>query len=120
VDKATRLLWLKMRPDTPQRYEYITVENITGNVGQFIYIQPWTQFYDLKDRKDPPMSYSDHITMRNCQMEVGTFFNVKSQDDQYKLSNFHFENLDIKVLKNATFNQEYVEGFTVKNVNLQE
>jgi polygalacturonase len=120
VDKATRLLWLKMHPDTPQRYEYITVENITGNVGQFIYIQPWTQFYDLKDRKDPPMSYSDHITMRNCQMEVGTFFNVKSQDDQYKLSNFHFENLDIKVLKNATFNQEYVEGFTVKNVNLQE
>lgn len=117
VDKATRLLWLKMRPDTPQRYEYITVEEITGNVGQFIYIQPWTQFYDLKDRKDPPMSYSDHITMRNCKMEVGTFFNVKSQDDQYKLTNFHFENLDIKVTKNATFNQTYVEGFTVKNVN---
>ena len=120
VDEAARLLWLKMRPDTPQRYEYITVENITGSVGQFIYIQPWTQFYDLKDRKDPPMSYSDHITMRNCQMEVGTFFNVKSQDDQYKLTNFHFENLDITVTKNAAFNQEYVEGFTVKNVNLQE
>lgn len=120
VDEAARLLWLKMRPDTPQRYEYISVENITGNVGQFIYIQPWTQFYDLKDRKDPPMSYSDHITMRNCQMEVGTFFNVKSQDDQYKLSNFHFENLDIKVTKNATFNQEYVDGFVVKNVNLHE
>lgn len=120
VDEAARLLWLKMRPDTPQRYEYISVENITGNVGQFIYIQPWTQFYDLKDRKDPPMSYSDHITMRNCQMEVGTFFNVKSQDDQYKLSNFHFENLDIKVTKNAVFNQEYVDGFVVKNVNLHE
>lgn len=120
VDEAARLLWLKMRPDTPQRYEYITVENITGSVGQFIYIQPWTQFYDLKDRKDPPMSYSDHITMRNCQMEVGTFFNVRSQDDQYKLSNFHFENLDLKVKKNATFNQQYVDGFVVKNVNLQE
>ncbi len=120
VDEAARLLWLKMRPDTPQRYEYITVEDITGSVGQFIYIQPWTQFYDLKDRKDPPMSYSDHITMRNCKMEVGTFFNVKSQDDQYKLTNFHFENLDIKVKKNAAFNQQYVEGFVVKNVNLQE
>ena len=120
VDHATRLLWLKMRPDTPQRYEYVTVEDITGNVGQFIFIQPWTQFYDLKDRKDPPMSYSDHITMRNCQMEVNVFFNVKSQDDQYKLTNFHFENLDIKVKKNAAFNQQYVEGFVVKNVNLQE
>ena len=113
VDHATRLLWLKMRPDTPQRYEYVTVEDITGNVGQFIFIQPWTQFYDLKDRKDPPMSYSDHITMRNCQMEVDVFFNVKSQDDQYKLTNFHFENLDIKAKKNADFNQSYVDGFTV-------
>ncbi|MBE6281757.1 MAG: exopolygalacturonase [Bacteroides sp.] len=120
VDHATRLLWLKMRPDTPQRYEYVTVENITGNVGQFIFIQPWTQFYDLKDRKDPPMSYSDHITMRNCQMEVDNFFNVRKQDDQYKLSNFHFENLDIKVKKNADFNQSYVDGFTVKNVNVQK
>lgn len=119
VDEATRLLWLKMRPDTPQRYEYVTVEDITGNVGQFIYIQPWTQFFDLKDRKDPPMSYSDHITMRNCQMEVDVFFNVSKQDDQYKLSNFHFENLDIKVKKNAEFNQSYVDGFTVKNVNIQ-
>lgn len=120
VDHATRLLWLKMRPDTPQRYEYVTVENITGNVGQFIFIQPWTQFYDLKDRKDPPMSYSDHITMRNCQMEVDNFFNVRKQDDQYKLSNFHFENLDIKVKKNADFNQSFVDGFTVKNVNVQK
>ncbi len=118
VDHATRLLWLKMRPDTPQRYEYVTVEDITGNVGQFIFIQPWTQFYDLKDRKNPPMSYSDHITMRNCQMEVDVFFNVKSQDDQYKLTNFHFENLDIKAKKNADFNQSYVDGFTVKNVNV--
>lgn len=118
VNQATRLLWLKMRPDTPQQYEYVTVEDITGNVGQFIYIQPWTQFYDLKDRKDPPMSYSDHITMRNCRMEVDVFFNVKSQEDQYKLTNFHFENLDIKAKKNADFNQSYVHGFTVKNVNV--
>ena len=118
VDKATRLLWLKMRPDTPQRYEYITVEDITGNTGQFIYIQPWTQFFDLKDRKDPPMSYSNHITMRNCQMEVDHFFNVKSQDDQYKLTNFHFENLKIKVKKNGEFPTSYVDGFIVKNVEI--
>ena len=40
-----------MRPDTPQLYEYITVENITGPVKNFILIAPWTQFYDLKGRK---------------------------------------------------------------------
>ena len=30
VEHAQRLLWLKMRPDTPQNYEYIRLENITG------------------------------------------------------------------------------------------
>lgn len=120
VTKATRLLWLKMRPDTPQQYEYVTVEDITGDVGQFIYIQPWTQFFDLKDRKDPPMSYSDHITMRNCRMEVDNFFNVKSQEDQYKLTNFHFENLEIKARKNGELHESYVDGFTIKNVNVTQ
>ncbi len=28
VDQANRVLWLKMRPDTPQHYEFITVEDI--------------------------------------------------------------------------------------------
>ena len=30
ITNANRLLWLKMRPDTPQQYEYILVEDITG------------------------------------------------------------------------------------------
>ena len=30
----------------------------------FININPWTQFFDLKDRKDIPLSYADHVTMK--------------------------------------------------------
>lgn len=44
VEHAQRLLWLKMRPDTPQNYEYIRLENITGSVVNFLFAQPWTQF----------------------------------------------------------------------------
>lgn len=51
VGSGSNLLWLKMRPDTPQHYEYITLENIEGNITNFININPWTQFFDLKDRK---------------------------------------------------------------------
>jgi hypothetical protein len=51
-------------------------------------------------------------------MEVDHFFNVKSQDDQYKLTNFHFENLEIKAKKNGEFPTSYVDGFTVKNVEI--
>ena len=85
VDRARALLTLKMRPDTPQKYEYILVEDITGNVQNCLNIAPWTQFYDLKDRKDTPLSYSNNITMRNIDIDCNVFFNVK-KSDQYKLS----------------------------------
>ena len=115
VTEATNLLWLKMRPDTPQRYEYITVEDIKGDGKNFILIRPWTQFYDLKGRADTPMSYSDNIVMRNIDFDCDVFFNVEPRDDQYKLSNFTFENLNVKTRK-SNFHPEYVNGFTIKNV----
>lgn len=96
VDKAARLLWLKMRPDTPQRYEYVTVEDITGQVGRVLYIHPWTQFYDLKDRQDLPKSYADHITMRRCSLECDTYKDVELNEDQYELSDFLYESMDIR------------------------
>ena len=117
VDKATRLLWLKMRPDTPQNYEYITVEDITGNVGSFLYIRPWTQFFDLKGRKDMPMSYGRHIIMRNIEAECKTFFNVSRADDQYLLSDFLFENLKIKA-ENIECDRTQIENFKWKRVKL--
>lgn len=118
VDEANNLLWLKMRPDTPQQYEYVTVEDIEGNGKNFILVAPWTQFRDLKGRETVPMSYSDHITMRNIRFDCNVFFNVTPQEDQYHLSNFTFENLDITA-KKKDFHTEYVENFSVKNVNVK-
>ena len=116
ISNAQRLLWLKMRPDTPQRYEYITVEEIEGDARHFIYVAPWTQFYDLKGRQDLPMSYSDHITMRNIRLDCDVFFNVEPQTDQYRLTNFTFENISVTALK-PDFHSECVENFTIKNVS---
>ena len=116
--QANNLLWLKMRPDTPQRYEYITVEDITGPVKNFLLIAPWKQFYDLKGRKDSPLSYSDHIVMRNCECECETFFNAQRQDEVYRLSHFTFENLKIKA-HNKEFHPEIVDGFKHSNINVE-
>ncbi|MDR0811668.1 MAG: exopolygalacturonase [Paludibacter sp.] len=118
VNRAQRLLWLKMRPDTPQNYEYITVEDIEGNGANLIYVYPWTQFFDLKGHDGPLMSYGSHITMRNIKFDCATFFNVRASE-QYKLSDFTFENLDITA-KNTTFTPEMVENFTIKNVMVND
>lgn len=119
VSEASNLLWLKMRPDTPQLYEYVTVEDIEGDGKNFILVAPWTQFYDLKGRETVPMSYSDHITMRNIKFDCNVFFNVKKQDDQYRLSNFTFQNLSVTA-KNTDFNTEYVQNFHIENVRVDK
>ena len=116
--QANNLLWLKMRPDTPQLYEYITVEDITGPVKNFILVAPWTQFYDLKGRKDKPMSYSDHITMRRCNVDCNVFFNVKQQEEVYHLSNFVFENITVRA-KNTEFHPEIVDGFKYSGLDIK-
>ena len=118
VDQAQRLLWLKMRPDTPQNYEYITVENITGNVTNLLYVKPWTQFFDLKGRKDIPYSYSSHISMRNIDIECNIAFNIDKADDQYKLSDFTFENLQLKAKEGKTDLLKAIEGVQLKNVKI--
>ncbi|MBE5949415.1 MAG: exopolygalacturonase [Lachnospiraceae bacterium] len=115
VGTGNNLLWLKMRPDTPQHYEYITVEDVEGRITNFININPWTQFFDLKGREDIPLSYAEHITMRNCKCECTTYFNVKKDEAQYRLSNFVFENLEIKT-ENDGFIPDAIENIVVKNV----
>ena len=115
VKESMNLLWLKMRPDTPQHYEYITVEDIEGKIDSFININPWTQFYDLKGRKDIPMSYADHITVRNCKCECSTYFDVKADVQQYILSDFVLENIDIKAKKNG-YKDDIIQNVSIKNV----
>lgn len=119
VNRASNLLWLKMRPDTPQHYEYLTVEDIEGQITNFLNINPWTQFYDLKGRPDRPLSYADHVTFRNCTCRCDTYFNVKPDREQYLLSDFTFENLCIEARING-FCEESMERAAVRNVEIKE
>lgn len=118
IQNAARLLWLKMRPDTPQHYEYITVEDITGDAQSFLYIKPWTQFFDLKDRKDMPLSTANNVTMRNITLDCNVFFNV-SASEQYRLKDFIFENLTIKA-EQTECDKSQIEGFVWKNVTIEK
>ena len=94
------------------------MENISGRIDNFININPWTQFYDLKDRKDVPLSYANNITMKNCEISCIRFFDVKPDENQYKLSDFVFENLKIHAVYDD-FDTSAIDGFTVNNVNVK-
>ncbi|MCE7059462.1 glycoside hydrolase family 28 protein [Dyadobacter sp. CY343] len=114
ITNAMRVLWLKMRPDTPQKYEFVSVENIDGYAHSLIYVKPWKQFFDLKGRKDVPLSYCDNISLKNINLKCEVFFDV-SPGDYDKLSNFNFENLNITA-KNADYDKKTVKNFKMKNV----
>ena len=117
INNAKRLLWLKMRPDTPQNYEYILIEDIKGDASTFLYVRPWTQFFDLQGEKEIPLSYSSHITIRNIDLKCDAFFDVQ-QSDQYRLSDFIFENLNIKANRKTGIHTDYITNFTLKNVKV--
>lgn len=116
ADNANRVIWLKMRPDTPQHYEYVTVENFTGKTGSFLVVRPWTQFFKPENREDMPLSTCNNIVLKNINMECKNFFDVGASE-KYKLVNFTFENIDVKDQKNA-FTKDIIENTIVKNVKI--
>ena len=115
-ENTNNVLWLKMRPDTPQHYEYVTVENFTGKCRNFLLIRPWTQFYVKEDRDDMPLSQCNNVSFNGIQMECDNFFNV-SASDKYALKDFAFANVDVKDKKGA-FSKDVIENTTVKNVKI--
>jgi polygalacturonase len=118
IENAMRVLWLKMRPDTPQKYEFVSVENVDGYAYSLIYVKPWKQFFDLKGRKDVPLSYSDNISLKNIKLKCEVFFDV-SPGEYDKLSKFNFENLDITA-KNGDYDKSVVKDFTLSNVKVND
>ena len=116
VASAQRVLWLKMRPDTPQHYEYVTVDGIKGHCNMFVVCKPWTQFYEKQEREDMPLSQCNNITFRNIEMDSTTFFDVAASD-KYKLNDFTFENINVTdKAKVAAFSVNPIDNLQLRNV----
>lgn len=116
VVNGGRVLYLKMRPDTPQQHDYISVYGITGSPSNFFEISAWRQFFDLKGHQ-PPHSAARHISISNCQVDCKTFIHIDGSD-QYTLSDFTMENLSITSPKKSYSKPDFVANFQTKNIRL--
>ena len=108
------MLTLKLRPDTPQRYEDITLENITlAGGGRLLNIAPWRQFFDLQGQPPPSRQVSD-ITIRNVR---GTYraLGVLQGNPGDILRNITLENINV-TLTDTRFVPGPVENLVIKNV----
>ncbi len=116
TNSANRVLWLKMRPDTPQQYEYITIENIKGNTKRFLVVRPWKQFFNPQSRPDMPESFCKHITFKNIDMKCRDFYDV-AKSDKYELCDFTFENVNVTD-EGGKFDPSIIDDCKVKNVTI--
>lgn len=118
MDGVSNMLVLKMRPDTPQHYEYITFENMTGKTTRFLNVNPWLQFYALGGREDIPLSYADHVAFRHCDVDCTIFLHVTPKAEQYRLSDFAFENLTIRTKDRGADPHAAFHGWHFTNVQV--
>ncbi len=114
INEANRVLWLKMRPDTPQHYEQISIENITGNCGSFLTVRPWTQFYNKEERADMPLSQCNDVSIKGINVNCNNFFDVGTSD-KYALRDFSFTDCNVTDTTLA-FDKTMIEGTTIQNL----
>ena len=94
-DGTSNLILFKMRPDTPQRYTHVLVENCSGMTRKGISVNRWTQFYNRLPREDMPRSFVDSVTLRNVNLTCTQGFYMVHASDQYDVRNVTFENCRI-------------------------
>jgi polygalacturonase len=115
VDNNCPILRLKMRPDTYQLYEDITVEHITGKCGIIIDMAPWTQYFNLNGSKEKPYGTVRNITFSDINVSCGKFIALQGNPTD-TVTNIVFNNVTATA-KEATFNNIY-KDVKFENVTL--
>lgn len=99
------ILRLKMRPDTYQLYEDITVQNVTGTCGSVIEMKPWTQFFTLEGTNEHPYGVVRNILIENIDVECESLGTIAGNPDD-KVNDVTLKNISIKA-KNPSFTCAY-------------
>lgn len=95
VHTGSAILRLKMRPDTYQIYENITVSGIRGNSGTVIDMKPWTQFFDLEGSGEKPYGIVRNILIENVDVKVKTLGTIAGNPDD-QVSDFVMRNIKVE------------------------
>jgi hypothetical protein len=109
-------LRLKLRPDTPQQYENIHIEDITLENGGVIFkVSPWTQYFDLKGQA-PPVSLVRNIQISNVH-GTGNSFGEITGHPKTTISDIEVKNVDVQ-LKSTDFKVGNVDQLRFNKVKV--
>jgi len=112
--RNTNVLRLKLRPDTPQQYEDISLTDITmEGSATLVNVAPWTQYFDLKGQA-PPKSMIRNISISNVKGSGASLGMLKGNPGT-DFGSFIIKNVDLQ-LKNPNFIPVNFDGFKLENV----
>ncbi len=114
LENECSLLRLKMRPDTYQTYENITIENVTGKCGTLIEMLPWKQFFTLEGTNEHPIGVVKNVTMKNINVSCDNLGAIAGNKDD-SVTDFRMENITVKAASDV-FHCNYP---TVKLINVK-
>lgn len=95
VESKTPILRLKMRPDTYQVFEDITLENIKGSCGSIFTMNPWKQFFDMAGSTEKPYGIVRRITLRNIDVTSPKLGELEGNPAD-QVSNIVFKNVNVQ------------------------
>lgn len=90
---ARDFLRFKMRPDTPQLYEDVRVENVENTTYCFLDIKAWTQFFE-GGKGIIPKALVRNVNISNCKGSCMKLFDVTLNDAQFEIMDFTTKNTD--------------------------
>jgi polygalacturonase len=116
ITRGPTVLRLKLRPDTPQQYENINIEDITlENGGPIFRVSPWTQYFDLKGQA-PPVSLVRKIQISNVH-GTGSSFGEITGHPKTTIRDIEVKNVDVQ-LKSADLKVGNVEQLRFDKVKV--
>lgn len=121
VINTSEVILFKMRPDTYQTYENISVNGITGSCKTIIKMAPWKQFFNLEGSKEEPFGTVRNIEISNVNVSCNTLIEmtgnkndrvseVSISDSNVSATSTDFVNKFGVKLQNVTVNNQQIEN----------
>jgi alpha-L-rhamnosidase len=105
---------LKLRPDTPQRYEDISFRDITldSSRAAIVSLRPWSQYVNLQGEA-PPKSVVRNLTMAGLKGHFGSFGTIRPNPGQTTISDITFKDFDV------TLERDKLDAAGVSNLKFE-
>ena len=123
VESKTPIVNFKMRPDTYQVFENITIDNITGSCGSIVRLSPWKQFFDMAGSTEKPFGTVRNVTFSNINVKCDKVGQLEGNPSD-RVENIRFQNMTAEAadpalknsysgvkLENVTVNGKRLTGF---------